>query len=72
MESLKEMVEKRDLQVNEVLKATNFDPAAMTSLTRRLEEVIDAKNRQIKELQYDLAKVTKVKLGSNDFCSSVS
>ncbi|TPX68604.1 hypothetical protein SpCBS45565_g03006 [Spizellomyces sp. 'palustris'] len=59
VESLKEMVEKRDLQVNEILKATNLDPGAMAGLTRRLEEVLDAKNRQIKELQYDLAKVTK-------------
>ncbi|KAI9090804.1 growth-arrest-specific micro-tubule binding-domain-containing protein [Phlyctochytrium arcticum] len=59
VESLREMVEKKDLQVNEILKATNLEPGAMAGLTRRLEEVLDAKNRQVKELQYDLAKVTK-------------
>jgi hypothetical protein len=60
VESLKENLEKRELQVNEVLKATNLDPAALASLTKRLEDVLTAKNDQIKELQYDLAKVTKV------------
>ncbi|KAJ3183103.1 Dynein regulatory complex subunit 4 [Geranomyces variabilis] len=59
VESLRDMIEKRDLQVNEILKATNLDPAAMAGLSRRLEEVLDVKNRMIKELQYDLAKVTK-------------
>jgi hypothetical protein len=57
---LKENLEKRELQVNEILKATNLDPAALASLTRRLEDVLNAKNDQIKDLQYDLAKVTKV------------
>ncbi|KAJ3293516.1 Dynein regulatory complex subunit 4 [Borealophlyctis nickersoniae] len=59
VQSLKESLEKKDLQLNEILKATNLDPAALSNLTRRLEEVLDAKNQQIKELQYDLAKVTK-------------
>ncbi|KAJ3026547.1 UNVERIFIED_CONTAM: Dynein regulatory complex subunit 4 [Siphonaria sp. JEL0065] len=59
VESLKETLEKKDLQLNEILKATNLDPAALANLTRRLEEVLELKNQQIKELQYDLAKVTK-------------
>ncbi|KAJ3242013.1 Dynein regulatory complex subunit 4 [Chytriomyces hyalinus] len=59
VESLKETLEKKDLQLNEILKATNLDPAALSNLTRRLEEVLELKNHQIKELQYDLAKVTK-------------
>ncbi|KAJ3112772.1 Dynein regulatory complex subunit 4 [Phlyctochytrium bullatum] len=59
MESLKETLEKKDLQLNEILKATNLDPTALANLTRRLEEVLESKNHQIKELQYDLAKVTK-------------
>ncbi|KAJ3331809.1 Dynein regulatory complex subunit 4 [Blyttiomyces sp. JEL0837] len=59
VESLKETLEKKDLQLNEILKATNLDPAALSNLTRRLEEVLELKNQQIKELQYDLAKVTK-------------
>ncbi|KAJ8324909.1 hypothetical protein BDV3_004547 [Batrachochytrium dendrobatidis] len=59
VDSLKENLEKKELQVNEVLKATNLDPAALSSLTKRLEDVLSAKNHQIKELQYDLSKVTK-------------
>lgn len=59
MESLKENLEKKELQVNEILKATNLDPAALTNLTKRLEEVLETKNQQIKELQYELARVTK-------------
>ncbi len=47
------------MQVNEILKATNLDPGAVASLTRRLEEVLSAKNQHIKDLQYDLTKVTK-------------
>jgi hypothetical protein len=58
---LKENLEKRELQVNEILKATNLDPVALANLTKRLEDVLNAKNDQIKDLQYDLAKVTKVK-----------
>lgn len=57
---MKDNLEKRELQVNEILKATNLDPGALANLTRRLEEVLNAKNTHIKDLQYDLAKVTKV------------
>ena len=45
--------------MNEILKATNLDPAALSNLTRRLEEVLEAKNHQIKELQYELTKISK-------------
>ena len=45
--------------MNEVLRASNLDPTALANLTRRLEEVIDGKNGQIKDLHYDLSKVSK-------------
>ena len=60
MELLKESLEKKEIQISEVLKATNLDPSAISSLTKRLEEVLNLKNQQIKELHYDLSKVTKV------------
>jgi growth arrest-specific protein 8 len=60
VESLKENLEKRELQVNEVLKATNMDPASVANLTKRLDDVLRSKNEQIKELQYELGKVAKV------------
>lgn len=60
VESLKDNLEKRELQVNEILKATNLDPGALANLTKRLEDVLSGKNQHIKDLQYDLSKVTKV------------
>jgi len=57
---LKENLEKKDIQLTEVLKATNANPTAVANLTNKLEELLENKNNVIKELQYDLAKVTKV------------
>ena len=57
---MKEDIEKRDLQVNEILKSTNLEPNVVSNLSKRLEDVLTSKNQQIKDLQYDLAKVTKV------------
>lgn len=51
--------------MNEILKATNLDPAALANLTRRLEDVLNTKNDQIKDLQYELAKVSKAHLDLN-------
>jgi hypothetical protein len=58
---LQESLEKKEIQISEVLKATNLDPSVLSSLTMRLEQVLNSKNQQIKELQYDLGKVTKVR-----------
>jgi hypothetical protein len=57
---MKDDIEKRDLQVNEILKSTNLEPNVVSNLSKRLEDVLTSKNQQIKDLQYDLAKVTKV------------
>lgn len=46
--------------MNEILKSTNLDPVVLSNLTKRLEDVLGAKNEHIKDLKYDLAKVTKV------------
>jgi hypothetical protein len=59
VELLKETLEKKEVQISEIIKATSLDPSSTASLTKRLEEVLAFKNQQIKELQYDLAKVTK-------------
>lgn len=59
VESLKENLEKKELQVNEILKATNLDPVALSNLAKKLEDVLNSKNDQIKDLQYELAKVSK-------------
>jgi len=59
VDSLKENLEKKDIQLTEVMKATNANPTAVANLTNKLEELLESKNNVIKELQYDLAKVTK-------------
>ena len=37
-----------------------MDPVMLGNITRKLDEVLDAKNKAIKDLQYELARVTKV------------
>merc|ERR1711887_424930 len=50
---------KKDAQLNEILAASNLEPAALSVVTRKLEDVLDAKNGAIKDLQYELARVCK-------------
>lgn len=50
----------QEAQLNEVLAASNLDPSALTMVTRKLEDVLDAKNSAIRDLQYELARVCKV------------
>ncbi|KAL7748350.1 hypothetical protein RI367_006311 [Sorochytrium milnesiophthora] len=57
--SLKESLEKKDMQLNEVIVAANLDPTTTANITKRLDEIIETKNRQIKDLQYELSKVVK-------------
>lgn len=57
--ALADTLEKKEAQLNEVLSASNLDPAALTVVTRKLEDVLDSKNSAIKDLQYELARVCK-------------
>ncbi|XP_053555347.1 dynein regulatory complex subunit 4 [Bombina bombina] len=57
--ALGETLEKKEAQLNEVLAASNLDPTALTVVTRKLEDILDSKNNAIKDLQYELAKVSK-------------
>ncbi|XP_034974488.1 dynein regulatory complex subunit 4 isoform X2 [Zootoca vivipara] len=56
---LSNILEKKEVQLNEVLAATNLDPGALSVVTRKLEDVLDSKNNAIKDLQYELARVCK-------------
>lgn len=49
--ALADSLEKKDAQLNEILAASNLDPAALSVVTRKLEDVLDAKNGAIKDLQ---------------------
>ncbi|XP_053771754.1 dynein regulatory complex subunit 4 isoform X5 [Desmodus rotundus] len=59
LQALSTAVEKKELQLNEVLAASNLDPAALTLVSRKLEDVLESKNSTIKDLQYELARVCK-------------
>merc|ERR1712235_41744 len=50
--ALADSLEKKDAQLNEILAASNLEPAALSVVTRKLEDVLDAKNGAIKDLQY--------------------
>lgn len=59
LQALGAAMEKKELQLNEVLAASNLDPKALTLVSRKLEDVLESKNSTIKDLQYELARVCK-------------
>ncbi|XP_036922361.1 dynein regulatory complex subunit 4 [Sturnira hondurensis] len=59
LQALGAAVEKKELQLSEVLAASNLDPEALTLVSRKLEDVLESKNSTIKDLQYELARVCK-------------
>ncbi|ORZ38991.1 growth-arrest-specific micro-tubule binding-domain-containing protein [Catenaria anguillulae PL171] len=59
LEALRTSLEKKDIQLHELLAQSHVDPATAASISKKLDEIIDAKNLQIRELQLDLARVTK-------------
>ena len=60
LEALADQLEKKEVQLNEVLRASNLDPSAITNVNRKLEDILDAKNQLIKDLQHELSRLTKV------------
>jgi len=59
LESLQHALEKNEMQTGEILKSANIDPTTVTAVNQKLDDFLTTKNQQIKDLQYDLAKVTK-------------
>ncbi|KAK9806160.1 hypothetical protein WJX72_003639 [[Myrmecia] bisecta] len=57
--ALGDVLEQKEAQLAEVLAASNLDPATLSQLNSRLEEVLEKKNQTIRSLQYDVAKVSK-------------
>ena len=53
------------IQLNEILAASNLEPAALSVVTRKLEDVLDAKNGAIKDLQVNAASLDPVILNFN-------
>merc|ERR1712028_123189 len=58
-DELYERLEKKEAQLSEVLAAANLDPNMLGQVSKKLDDVLDAKNGAIKDLQYELARVTK-------------
>merc|ERR1711879_81174 len=51
--------DEKQAQLTEVLTAAKLDPSVVAGVTKKLEQVLGAKNRQIKELQYQVHQSTK-------------
>ena len=52
-------MEEKDVQLTNVLKAANLEPAAQEMLARELEDAVENKNRAIKDLHFELKKVER-------------
>lgn len=59
LELLTAQFEEKQAQLSEVLEAAHLDPTVVANVTRKLEQVLGAKNRQIKDLQYQVHQCTK-------------
>lgn len=59
LDEYKDMFQQKRAQFTAVLRATKLDPVVLQNVTRKLDDVLTSKNEQIKELQYEIAKVTK-------------
>eukprot|EP01028_Stygiella_incarcerata_P013570 TRINITY_DN82795_c0_g1_i1.p1 TRINITY_DN82795_c0_g1~~TRINITY_DN82795_c0_g1_i1.p1 ORF type:complete len:449 (-),score=145.03 TRINITY_DN82795_c0_g1_i1:201-1547(-) len=59
LDALSGTLEKKEAQLSEMMKAASIDPSVFGSVSMKLEEILDGKNRMIKELQYELTKVMK-------------
>merc|ERR1719436_2193735 len=60
LEQLAAQYDEKQAQLSEVLTEAKLDPAIVANVTKKLEVVIGAKNRQIKDLQYQVHQATKV------------
>ncbi|XP_023717427.1 dynein regulatory complex subunit 4 isoform X2 [Cryptotermes secundus] len=57
--ALNDLLEQKEAQINEVLAAAHLDPTAMTTVNKKLEELLCRKNAALQDLQYELARVCK-------------
>ena len=53
------MAEQRDAQLQSVLQAVNLEPAAVDAISRQMEDALEAKNRAIKDLHFELRKIER-------------
>ena len=58
--ALQEHVEKRDAQLREVIKASRLDENAVDNVTMQVEDVIEEKNKHIRDLKFEVEKQKKL------------
>lgn len=54
-----ELFEIKKQQFIAVLQASNLDPVILSNVTKKLDDVLTAKNEQIEELKYETMKIIK-------------
>merc|ERR1719254_118630 len=59
LEVLTAQFDEKQAHLTEVLTAAKLDPTIVASVTKKLEQVLGTKNRQIKDLQYQVHQSTK-------------
>merc|ERR1711865_965330 len=59
LENLDEKLDNKSEQFNKVLSAANLDPTELSHMTERLDEMLRVRNDLIKNLQYDVMRVSK-------------
>ncbi|XP_051485396.1 dynein regulatory complex subunit 4 isoform X2 [Apus apus] len=59
MKGLLSILEKKEMELGEVLAASNLDPGALSLVSDKLKDVLDSKNATVKDLQWELARVCK-------------
>ena len=59
LEDYSELFDIKKAQFTSVLRASNLDPIVLANVTKKLDDVLSAKNEQMEELKYEKAKITK-------------
>ncbi len=54
-----EQFERKKAQFTEIVRSARLDPVVLQSVTRKLDDVLTAKNTQIGELRYEIQKLAK-------------
>jgi DNA repair exonuclease SbcCD ATPase subunit len=67
--ALHETIEKKDAQLREIMKVSKLDENTLGSITSTMEDVIEEKNKQIRDLQFDCEKLKKA---HNDLVRTIS
>ena len=57
VETLKEAIETKDAQLNQLLQTANIDPSSLGFVRNNLEEIQNYKNEAIKDIQQELKKI---------------